>query len=698
MSAHALRDPGDIARAFLQAVAEKTGFQGRGGGNQWMTRCPAHDDRDPSLSVTVKPDTILIKCHAHCDYRDVLAAIGWAAPDLYPVKDEPYKPIARAVPTSRREMYFEYVDEQGTVLYRVKRVEKPGTPKQHIPEAALGNRWVTGMNGIRPIPYNLPAVINAVSARAPIFITEGEKKAQALIDLGLVATTNPFGAGKWREEWSFYFHGADLILLPDNDEPGAKHVAKIQELLGPVAHRIRVVELPGLPEHGDVVDYLAAGYTVADLWREVDKASQGVTPGGVVVRDRVAPSSETLYPWPEARSEAFYGLPGEFALRNAEISEADPMAVQASLYAAWCSYIGPFPKLAHGASLHPIRPYLVVVGQTSKARKGTSWDDIEPVLERVDEEWFARRVRGGLSSAEAMMKLLNDPKPEDVDRDRRWCFVETEYSRLLKAANREHNLIAEDLMKAWDGKPLGNISLSSEFFASQYHFVILGHITIEVLKKELRELSAASGYANRFMLVGAKRDKLLSRPGRHSDEYLDNVASRLRQAYVHANHAGTIELSAAGWEMWDDLYREIEGRERPSMVENLCARAPQQVLRMAAAAALMHHADAVEPEHLNFGLAWWDYVEATTLHIYGGSLGDPHADRLVQAVREVAQRGAGLSRRDIYKLFSGKVGQADVEASVALLVRHRLADEVEALSGGRPQIILKAPGLTLIET
>ncbi len=121
-----------------------------------------------------------------------------------------------------------------------------------------------------PVSYNLPAI--AAKPDATIYLVEGEKCADTLIDLGLVATCNAGGAGNWRPELNSYFAGRDLVILPDNDDAGEKHLRKLIDNLEEVAESIRVCRLPDLPHKGDVVDWLADGNTLGDLKRALDEA------------------------------------------------------------------------------------------------------------------------------------------------------------------------------------------------------------------------------------------------------------------------------------------------------------------------------------------------------------------------------------------------------------------------------------------
>lgn len=120
------------------------------------------------------------------------------------------------------------------------------------------------MEGVSRVPYKLPEILKA--AHDPVLIVEGEKDADRLVSFGVVATTNPQGAGKWTPELNKWFKGKCCYILADNDDPGRKHAQAVAQNLYGVAEEIRVVDLPGLPDKGDVCDWLDADETrTADL-------------------------------------------------------------------------------------------------------------------------------------------------------------------------------------------------------------------------------------------------------------------------------------------------------------------------------------------------------------------------------------------------------------------------------------------------
>lgn len=159
---------------------------------------------------------------------------------------------------------FDYFDEHGELRYQVLRYE----PTRYIQRRPDGDDWIYKMEGVEPLPYRLPDML--ANPDATVFVVEGEKCADALAKLGLTATTSHGGAGKWREPLNEYFEGRRVIVLPDNDEPGARHADSIITHLLPIAKEIRRVELPGLPPKGDIVDWLNAGQDL-DTLREFCK-------------------------------------------------------------------------------------------------------------------------------------------------------------------------------------------------------------------------------------------------------------------------------------------------------------------------------------------------------------------------------------------------------------------------------------------
>jgi Family of unknown function (DUF5906) len=201
---------------------------------------------------------------------------------------------AKATPRKLVETY-DYTDEHGDLRFQVCRFE-PKDFRQRRPDGLGG--WVWNLDGERRILYRLPEVIEEIAQGRPVFIVEGEKDADNLAAIGVVATTNPGGASKakpgsayrskWLPEYSEFLRGADVILMPDNDETGRAHMQAVAASLTGVAKKIRYLDLvlhwPQLPYKGDISDWLAdGGGSVDALWSLVETTDCGPAEATVTV-------------------------------------------------------------------------------------------------------------------------------------------------------------------------------------------------------------------------------------------------------------------------------------------------------------------------------------------------------------------------------------------------------------------------------
>ena len=225
----------------------------------WQCCCPAHEDETPSLSLKDGDKGLVWKCHAGCDQRTVgeaiAARLGIAVSDL--------RPRASKTPRAIAETY-DYTDAHGALVSQTVRYTPKGF-SQRRPDGYGG--WIWNLKGITTVLYRLPEVLTAVAAGETIYVAEGEKAVKRLWEAGLPATCSPMGAGKWGKKHSYNasLKGATVVLLPDNDDNGRAHVEKVRQALHGHASRIAILDLPDLPEKGDVYHWLAHGHTGEEL-------------------------------------------------------------------------------------------------------------------------------------------------------------------------------------------------------------------------------------------------------------------------------------------------------------------------------------------------------------------------------------------------------------------------------------------------
>lgn len=232
---------------FLQHLR---GVKKTSGGH--MAFCPGHDDKTRSLSITMGDSgNILVYDHAGCTIDRVLEPIGLTAKDLF----------GQPTTNGRSITTYDYCDENGALLYQSVRSE----PKRFYQRRPVGGGWANNLNGTRRVLYRLPELLQA-DRSFPVFIVEGEKDVDSLQRIGVTATCNPQGAGKWKDEYSELLAGAKCVILPDNDDPGEQHAAAVAKSLLPHAESVNILRLPDLPDKGDVSDWIAKGNKSEDLY------------------------------------------------------------------------------------------------------------------------------------------------------------------------------------------------------------------------------------------------------------------------------------------------------------------------------------------------------------------------------------------------------------------------------------------------
>lgn len=246
---------------------------------QWSACCPAHDDNNPSMSIALGDGGgIVVHCHARqCPAESIAAAVGFTLADFAPSVNG--KHTRELTFEERVERCYDYHDERGNSLYQVVRLHSPKDFRQrHISGAKLVRDEVTGLDrrvdvwewkkGLRQVPYRLPELL---ASTGWVFIVEGEKDADNLAAVGIAATCNAGGAGKWSliEKELKAFRGRKVAIVPDNDSPGLKHAVQVAESLSGIAADIRVVDLSGAK---DASDWLAAGGTAERLMTLVNLA------------------------------------------------------------------------------------------------------------------------------------------------------------------------------------------------------------------------------------------------------------------------------------------------------------------------------------------------------------------------------------------------------------------------------------------
>ncbi|MFN0118119.1 MAG: AAA family ATPase [Elusimicrobiota bacterium] len=257
--------------------------------NNALALCPFHNDTNPSFSINL--DNGQFQCFGcsakgngltFADKKGIPrgAVPGWIT---YQHKQHPVEVAT-----------YDYRDEDGKLLYQVVRYE-PKKFLQRRPNAVGGWQW--GLNGTQRVLYRLPELVQArIKGQKLIFIVEGEKDVDNLRKLGITATCNSGGAGKWPVDQNFYLKEAEVVILPDKDEPGRSHAQKVAQSLVGLIQSIKILELPG---HGkDVSDWIGTSENAELLLNLVSStpiwipknnpAPLGNDNGGIIFKPKLA--------------------------------------------------------------------------------------------------------------------------------------------------------------------------------------------------------------------------------------------------------------------------------------------------------------------------------------------------------------------------------------------------------------------------
>jgi Protein of unknown function (DUF3631) len=256
----------------LAEMARRLGGEVSGG----QIRCPGpgHSPEDRSLSVKLKDDGTGILVHSFSG-DDPIMCKDHVRQKLGLPEFTPRKSNGKGKANKVIVAEYDYTDEGGVLLFQVVRFE-PKTFRQRKPDDS--GKWTWKLGDVRRVLFKLSEIIEGIAAGHPVFIVEGEKDVLALNRFGIIGTTNPGGVGKWRPEFSETLRGADVILVPDNDDAGWEHINQIGMQLNGVAARLRVLVLPDMPPKGDVSDWIASGGTREQLDALLDQTKDWQQP------------------------------------------------------------------------------------------------------------------------------------------------------------------------------------------------------------------------------------------------------------------------------------------------------------------------------------------------------------------------------------------------------------------------------------
>ncbi|HET7224478.1 MAG TPA: hypothetical protein VFK69_02095 [Candidatus Eisenbacteria bacterium] len=385
-------------------------------------------------------------------------------------------------------------------------------------------------------------------------------------------------------------------------------------------------------------------------------------------------------------------------------TEADRVAVLAQFLVAFGSVLNRGPHCVVESDVHACNLFLALVGESSRARKGTSWGHIRRLFRLVDDAWEASRVATGLSSGEGLIWAVRDPiekqqpikqsgrvtgyEPLIVDAgetDKRLLVIESEFSSALKVMGRDGNTLSPIIRAAWDTDNLRSLTKNSPAHAVGAHISLIGHITRQELRRDLTATDMANGFGNRFLWLAVRRSKALPEGGHLDESQFKAFAGRVATVVARARQVREMLRDEQARELWADAYLQLsEGR--PGLLGAVTSRAEAQVTRLSLIYALLDQSPAIGVRHLRPALALWDYCDRSARHIFGEAAEESQEDSDRRTLIEVIEgRGGSVTAAELAKSGPRRLRGNSDAADLAL-------QELAGLGLGTWQDVPPGPG------
>lgn len=380
------------------------------------------------------------------------------------------------------------------------------------------------------------------------------------------------------------------------------------------------------------------------------------------------------------------GFVGEVVNAVHSTVEANKESILIQFLACFGNCIGRTAHFVAAEDRHYANLFVVIVGQSSRGRKGQALNAVKALFDGVDDEWFKNRVKKGLASGEGLISHikdanpLNESDPFNLIEDKRLLSTESEFSSVLKVSQREGNILSQILRDSWDGVKLQTLTKINPITATDPMVSIIGHITDAELLKFMCATEIANGLGNRFMYVRAKKDKSLPDPEPLEPALKTRIQSELRARIHKAKSVGRMEFTRNAKTYWDEFYGSLNDKDL-TVVGMLTSRQEPQVRRLAMIISLVNGLSQIDVDSLVFAEKIFNYSIETLREIYGHSFGDAFTDRLYDLLKQTPE---GLSRSQIQDRFSRNYLKGNLDHSLGVLKSQGLANLERIPTTGRP--------------
>jgi hypothetical protein len=411
--------------------------------------------------------------------------------------------------------------------------------------------------------------------------------------------------------------------------------------------------------------------------------------------ERTAEPEKSVQAWPIMGAAAKRGIIGRIAALATENSEADPVAIMASVLVYAAAEFGRTTYIRIGDSFHQSRHFITIVGQSSRGRKGTSFAPVERIFLRSEEIRSLLDVpkeypscaklqfsQGPLSSGEGLIYAIRDGDGDEDPgvSDKRLLVVEEEFGTAMRMFQRSGNNLSTTLRRLWDGGTTAPLTKNSRIKATWPHVNILGHITKPELSSLLSGSEIWNGFANRVLWVLARRGKVVPFPTAMDDTQVEEIARELAVVIIKA-HAEKRELwmTEAAADLWRQKYEDLT-QDYPGTLGAVTSRQEAHVRRLALTYALLDGADQIEVHHLEAALAFTRYAFESAAYLFGDTETDPAVQKIIDAVK-----AGPKTQTDIIHLFDRNKKASEIAQLLEDLQERGRITLTKEKTGGAPR-------------
>jgi len=411
-------------------------------------------------------------------------------------------------------------------------------------------------------------------------------------------------------------------------------------------------------------------------------------------------SWEPSFPdWPTMNERVYRGIAGDLVRLATRKTEVDPVAVLMTFIVRFGVEVGEGVFMQVGDSRQRLRLASVLVGNSGKSRKGTSAKPVEKAFNFADITapsflcvTSARTSEGPFSSGEGIIYAvrdavtrwnLKDQVEEVVDpgvEDKRLFVLDEEFSGVLANTKREGNTLSQIIRRAWDNGNFDPLTKNSKIRATCAQVGWVSHITLNELNAKLGITEGFNGFANRILWACVRRNGAEAFPEPMPENELQAIQLRLLEVLAVTKEGCEMKLSDEARAAWGNKYYAKLSQDRPGLVGCVTNRGEAQTLRLAMAYALLDGETTISLDHLEAGLAVWEYCEQSAKYIFHGRMEDSTTQTILDALKQGPMTGT-----EIHGLFENNAnGDKLKNALHELMASNQVTRETEKKTKGAP--------------